>query len=127
VFLNKQLSTVHQGRRHRRLPTSFHFRIDQFDAVQVLPLPPCPTLSTKGGKLVNTQTAVVPGKSINGAAPLRLGLLAVKSLDTPRTANFILWPDHPFWKCSTPDELYTYLEASFPQLDRLRENIPEGT
>lgn len=93
--------------------------------MQVLPLPANPTLSTAGGEIPNTQVAVVPGTSVDGAHPLRLGLLAVKDLTAARTANFILWPDHPFWKVSTTAELYSYLDASFPQLDRLRENIPE--
>lgn len=92
--------------------------------LQVLPLPPNPVLSTAGGKIINSQVAVVPGKSVDGAAPLRLGLLAMKDPTSPRSANFILWPDHPFWNCSTPDELYRYLAAAFPQLDRLRENVP---
>lgn len=93
--------------------------------MQVLPLPPNPVLSTAGGEIANTQVAVVPGTPVDGATPLRLGLLAMKDPSAPRSANFILWPDHPFWKCSTPDELYRYLEAAFPQLDRLRENVPE--
>lgn len=92
----------------------------------MLPLPPNPTLSTAGGQLINTKTAVAPGKPVNGAPQLRLGLLPIKDLDTPRTANFILWPSHPFWQVSTPDELYKYLEAAFPQLDRFRENVPEA-
>ena len=92
----------------------------------MLPLPPCPTLSSATGPLQNNQSAVIPGVRVNGNAPLKLGLFNIKEQTLPRTANIILWPGHPFWQIRTTREFYAYLEASFPQLDRLREAVPEA-
>lgn len=91
----------------------------------MLTLPPCPKLSDVGGPLTNTTSAVIPGVSVDGNHPLRLGLLNFKDTSQPRSANIILWPDHPFWQISTTEELYTYLERSFPQLQYLREAVSE--
>lgn len=88
--------------------------------VQVLPLPPCPQLSEATGTIFNTQTALLPGRSVSGNAPLRMGLLPGKDNAQPRTATFILNADHPFWGISTPSELYKYLKESFPQVEAHR-------
>jgi hypothetical protein len=92
--------------------------------VQVLKLPPCPTVCSAIGPMPNDHAYILPGKAIAGAAPLRLGFLAIADMAAPRTANIVLHPKHPFWDVKTADGVYEYLEACFPQADRLRECVP---
>ena len=94
--------------------------------LQVLPLPPCPKLCDSAGVLQNDQAAAFAGHPVNGDAPLRLGLLPFADNTRPRTANFILWPDHNFWKIKEPAELYAYLQKAFPQVQYWRELVPEA-
>lgn len=94
--------------------------------LQVLPLPPCPKLCDSAGVLQNTQAAAFAGTPVNGDAPLRLGLLPIKDNTRPRTANFILWPEHNFWKITEPAALYSYLQQAFPQVQYWRDLVPEA-
>jgi kynurenine 3-monooxygenase len=63
-------------------------------------------------RLENNIGAVFLGK--NG---MRLGMLPLKDQERPRSANIILRPEHSFWSIKTKEELYSFLEESFPQVD----------
>ena len=52
-----------------------------------------------------------------GKKGMRLGMLPLKDPERSRTANIILRPEHPFWEIKTKEELYSFLEDSFPQAD----------
>ena len=46
------------------------------------------------------------------------------STEEPRTLNIIRLPDHDIWKARSTDELYAFLEDTFPQLP-VREVLPQ--
>ncbi|KAI8471204.1 MAG: hypothetical protein J3K34DRAFT_520699 [Monoraphidium minutum] len=87
---------------------------------KVLPMPPNPVLRD-GTALPNPSFALLQGRKAAalgpGAAPIRLGLLPIKSASDPRTANLITTPGHPIWEVTEGEAMYGVLEDALPQAD----------
>lgn len=44
--------------------------------------------------------------SLSQGNGMRMGMFPLRDPDSPRTANIILKPDHPFWNVTTVEQLY---------------------
>jgi hypothetical protein len=56
----------------------------------------------------------------------RIGLLPQNDPREPRSAVLVHEPDHPLWRVSTSNKLYSYLSQAFPQVDSWQDLVPES-
>lgn len=84
---------------------------------KVLSLPPQFPLDKDGEEFSVSEMAYAFRSNLKDSKyKLSLGLLPVKDPNQPRTANFITKPGHGIWELKTSDDVYNFLETSFPQL-----------
>ncbi|NJL62514.1 MAG: FAD-dependent monooxygenase [Methylacidiphilales bacterium] len=84
---------------------------------KVLTLPPQFPLDNNGKEHSISEMAYAIRSQIKDPKQkISLGLLPVKDLNQPRTANIITQPGHGIWELKSSGEAYNFLETSFPQL-----------
>ncbi|CAD5953271.1 Kynurenine 3-monooxygenase [Planktothrix tepida] len=125
-------SIVRQTLNDWEKPDHHRFEMQYFPSAssglryQVLTLPPQFPLSNQlDDQSVCTMAYAIRGKTVEGQKKISLGLLPMKNPDEPRTANIITYPNHKIWTLKTNEELYRFLEQSFPQLS-IRDIISES-
>ena len=67
-------------------------------------------------KSVSDMAYAIRGKFRDRKRFFSLGVLPVKNPNEPRTANIIAKPNHKIWELNNSEEVYNFLQESFPQL-----------
>jgi kynurenine 3-monooxygenase len=84
---------------------------------KVLTLPPSFPLDRNGEEeSVSDMAYAIRGKFRDRQRFFSLGVLPVKNRNEPRTANIITRPNHKIWELNNSEEVYHFLQESFPQL-----------
>jgi len=113
-------------------PTSDRFDVKRFPSpsaglkYKVLILPPKFSLDHSGKERAASNMAyAIRGIFKDRKRAVSLGLLPLKNPDEPRTANIIRRPDHEIWEMKTSEEVFSFLEQTFPQLSVRQIVSPE--